>query len=186
MQQSDWDAVLAAVQEPIRSYLASLPTRRVGHDAAAEDVRAAVEVALTETGEDPADVVADLAHRVEPWVTAHASGRFFGFVIGGLHPAAWGAELLAVTWDQNAGLFAPTPGVATVEEQAGRWLVELLGLPEGTSPAFVTGGQMASFTCLAAARDHVLREAGWDVEAEGLLGAPVLGGDQSADVRLLE
>lgn len=174
MQQSDWDAVLDAVDEPIRSYLRSLPTRRVGHAADPDEVRAAVEVPLTDEGEDPSVVAADLATRVEPWVTAHASGRFHGFVIGGLHPAALAAELLVATWDQNTGLFAPTPGVTIVEEQAARWLVELLGLPDGTSTAFVTGGQMATFTCVAAGRDHVLREVGWDVEADGLQGAPIV------------
>ena len=76
------------------------------------------------------------------------------------------------TWDQNAGLFPPTPGVAVAEELAGEWLLDLLRLPPDSSVGFVTGGQMANFTCLAAARDQVLRDAGWDVEADGLLGAP--------------
>lgn len=172
MHTSDWDAVLDAAVQPIRSYLRSLPTRRVGHDADPDEVRRAVGAELTQQGEDPAAVIADLAARVEPWVTAHASGRFFGFVIGGLHPAALGAELLVSAWDQNAGLFAPTPGVSILEEQAADWLVDLLGLPRVTSTAFVTGGQMATFTCLAAGREHVLRAAGWDVGADGLQGAP--------------
>src|SRR3712207_8465873 len=101
-----------------------------------------------------------------PFGPGPASGRFFGVVVRGLHPASWGAELLVSTWDQNAGLFPPTPGVAVAEELAGEWLVDLLGLPSGTSYAFVTGGQMANATCLAAARDQVLRSAGWDVEAD--------------------
>jgi glutamate/tyrosine decarboxylase-like PLP-dependent enzyme len=116
--------------------------------------------------------VSELARDLTPYVTAHASGRFFGFVIGGLHPASWGAELLVSTWDQNAGLFPPTPGVAVAEELAAQWLVDLLHLPAESSVGFVTGGQMANFTCLAAARDEVLRQAGWDVEADGLIGSP--------------
>lgn len=100
------------------------------------------------------------------------SGRFFGFVIGGTVPAALGADWLVSAWDQNSALFAPTPGTAVVEEIAGRWVIEMLGLPPASSFAFVTGGQMANTTALAAARHHVLAAVGWDVEADGLVGAP--------------
>jgi glutamate/tyrosine decarboxylase-like PLP-dependent enzyme len=127
---------------------------------------------MPEQGTPPEEVVEDLGRDLEPYLTSHASGRFFGFVIGGLHPASYGAELLVSAWDQNAGLYAVTPGVAVVEAIAREWLLELLDLPRGSSMGFVTGGQMANFTCLAAARDAVLRDAGWDVEAEGLYGAP--------------
>jgi glutamate/tyrosine decarboxylase-like PLP-dependent enzyme len=169
---SDWNAILDATTSVARRYLASLPERRVYPDTTPAEIRAVVDRPLPDLGTPAAEVVADLARDLEPFITAHASGRYFGFVIGGLHPAAYGAELLVSTWDQNAGLYAPTPGVAIVEEVAARWIVELTGLPEGSSVGFVTGGQMANFTCLAAARDHVLRGAGWDVEADGLQGAP--------------
>ena len=175
MHESDWKAVLDVAGPAALDYLSSLPDRPVfppGADHAS--VRAALDHGLPEVGIDAVDVVGDLVRDLGPFVTAHASGRFFGFVIGGLHPAAWGAELLVSTWDQNAGLFPPTPGVAVVEELAAEWLVELLGLPADSSVGFVTGGQMANFTCLAAARDQVLREVGWDVEARGLPGAPRL------------
>jgi glutamate/tyrosine decarboxylase-like PLP-dependent enzyme len=174
MRSQDFDGVLDAVVDPMRAYLRSLPDRRVWADVTPADVRAALDAELQEQGVPAAEVVSDLAHALEPFVTAHASGRFFGFVIGGLHPAAFGAELLTATWDQNAGLFAPTPGVAIAEETAARWLLELLRLPADSAVGLVTGGQMATFTCLAAARDAVLRSAGWDVEAEGLQGAPRL------------
>jgi glutamate/tyrosine decarboxylase-like PLP-dependent enzyme len=172
MHGSAWDEVLDAATASARAYLASLPDRRVHPVTSPEAIRAVFERPLSDAGEPAEDVVAELARDLEPFVTAHASGRYFGFVIGGLHPAAYGAELLVSTWDQNAGLYAPTPGVAIVEEVAARWVVSLLGLPEASSVGFVTGGQMATFTCLAAARDHVLREVGWDVEADGLQGAP--------------
>ena len=100
------------------------------------------------------------------------SGRFFGFVIGGALPAAIGADWLVTAWDQNTGLFAPTPAMSVIEEIAGRWIVELLGLPAESSFAFVTGGQMANTTALAAARHHVLDARGWDVEHDGLAGSP--------------
>jgi glutamate/tyrosine decarboxylase-like PLP-dependent enzyme len=174
MHVSDWDEILDVATSAARGYLSTLPHRRVYPDTTPAEIRAIVDRPLPDIGTPAAEVVADLARDLEPFVTAHASGRYFGFVIGGLHPAAYGAELLVSTWDQNAGLYAPTPGAAIVEEVAARWIVELTGLPEGSSVGFVTGGQIANFTCLAAARDHVLREAGWDVEADGLPGAPRL------------
>lgn len=172
MKQSDWRAVLDAVAPAALAHLESLPHRRVFPEGDHDQVRAALDHGLPDVGLDPAQVVAELARDLQPYITAHASGRFFGFVIGGLHPASWGAELLVSTWDQNAGLFPPTPGVAVAEELAAQWLLDLVQLPPDSSVGFVTGGQMANFTCLAAARDQVLREVGWDVEAEGLPGAP--------------
>lgn len=172
MRGSDWAGLLDVVRDSAGSYLSSLPTRRVAPDTTPDQVRAVLDVPLEEDGIPAAEVVAALARDLEPFVTAHASGRYFGFVIGGLHPAAYGADLLVSTWDQNAALYAPTPGVSIVEEVAAGWLVDVLGLPGASSVGFVTGGQMANFTCLAAARDHVLRAVGWDVEADGLPGAP--------------
>jgi glutamate/tyrosine decarboxylase-like PLP-dependent enzyme len=168
------EAILASLSGPMREYLTSLPTRAVWPDVSPDEVREVVDRPLPDGSTDAVTVVTDLADELAPFVTAHASGRYFGFVVGGLHPAAYGAELLAASWDQNAGLFALAPGVAIAEEVAARWVVELLALPRESSVGFVTGGQMASFTCLAAARDHVLRASGWDVEAEGLAGAPRL------------
>ncbi|HET7328645.1 MAG TPA: pyridoxal-dependent decarboxylase [Nocardioidaceae bacterium] len=172
MHHSDWKSVLDVAAPAALEHLGSLPERRVYPQGDHAQIRAALHHELSELGLDPAEVVSDLARDLGQYVTAHASGRFFGFVIGGLHPASWGAELLVSTWDQNACLFPPTPGVAVAEEIAAEWLVELLRLPAESSVGFVTGGQMANFTCLAAARHEVLRQVGWDVEADGLLGAP--------------
>lgn len=172
MKRSAWQDVLAAVTPAALDYLQSLPTRAVYPHVEHAQIRQALDHGLADAGADPAEVVADLARDLEPYIAAHASGRYFGFVIGGLHPAAWGAELLVSTWDQNAGLFPVAPGVCVAEELAGEWLLELLRLPPDCSVGFVTGGQMANVTCLAAARDLVLREAGWDVEADGLAGSP--------------
>ena len=172
MHRSNWEGVLGVVAPVALEYLDSLPTRRVYPEGGYPEVRAALDHPLTDDGVDPVQVVSELARDLTPHITAHASGRFFGFVIGGLHPASWGAELLVSTWDQNAGLFPPTPGVAVAEELAAQWLIDLLHLPAESSVGFVTGGQMANFTCLAAARDEVLRQTGWDVEADGLIGSP--------------
>jgi glutamate/tyrosine decarboxylase-like PLP-dependent enzyme len=170
--QADWKSVLDVVTPAALDYLGSLPHRRVYPEGDHTHIRKVLGHPLTEFGVDPAQVVADLARDLDPYVTAHASGRFFGFVIGGLHPAAWGAELLVSTWDQNAALYAATPGVAVAEELAAEWLLDVLRLPTGSSVGFVTGGQMANFSCLAAARDEVLRQVGWDVERDGLTGSP--------------
>jgi len=113
---------------------------------------------------------------------AMAGPRFFGFVIGGALPATLAANWLAAAWDQNAALAQVTPGVSMVEEVALRWLVDLLGLPDSTQGSFVTGATLANFTALAAARHEVLARAGWNVEADGLFGAPpitVVIGDEA-------
>jgi glutamate/tyrosine decarboxylase-like PLP-dependent enzyme len=118
------------------------------------------------------EVIDQLAAAVEPALVASAGPRYFGFVVGGALDSATCADLLATGWDQNA--FNPTlsPAGSIVEEVAGEWLKELLGLPASASVGFGTGGQAANTVCLAAARHHVLAEAGWDVERDGLPGAP--------------
>jgi glutamate/tyrosine decarboxylase-like PLP-dependent enzyme len=175
VRQSDWEKVVNAAARVSLAYLQSLPERRVHPRTDPEPIRAAIVTDMPQHGEAPEAVVEALAGELDPFITAHASGRYFGFVIGGLHPAAFGAEVLIAAWDQNAGLHSPTPGVAVVEDTAARWIVELLRLPAEASVGFVTSGQMATFTCLAAARHRVLREwSGWDVEADGLQGAPAV------------
>ena len=172
LKRSDWKAVIDAATVAASRYFESLPDRHVYRPAEPDEIRAIVGGPLPEEGMAAEEVVAALGNELEPFVTSHASGRFFGFVIGGLHPASYGAELLVSTWDQNAGLYAVTPGVAVVEDVAREWVLDLLDLPRESSVGFVTGGQMANFTCLAAARDAVLRAADWDVEEQGLYGAP--------------
>jgi glutamate/tyrosine decarboxylase-like PLP-dependent enzyme len=100
------------------------------------------------------------------------SGRFFGFVIGGTHPAALAADWLTSAWDQNCGLRRVTPAYSAAEDIASAWLLDLLGLPPASAVGFVTGGTVANFTGLAAGRDAVLRRAGWDVTRNGLAGGP--------------
>ena len=112
-------------------------------------------------------MVEHLATALEPGLTAMPSGRFYGMVIGGAHPAALAADWLVSAWDQNAGLARLTPAATATEQVASAWLLDLLGLPEGSAVGFVTGGTMANFTCLAAGRDAVLRQAGWDVGDQG-------------------
>jgi glutamate/tyrosine decarboxylase-like PLP-dependent enzyme len=119
-------------------------------------------------------VLDELVANAEPGIGALGSPRYFGFVIGGVLPAALAADWMTSTWDQNAGLAAITPSLAAIEELAGGWLLDLLGLPATASFAFVTGCQMAHVTALAAARQRVLADAGWDVGRDGLIGAPAI------------
>ena len=171
---SAWDAALDAAADHARNYLAGLPDRPVSAQATVDELRKALAVPLPDEPVDPAKVVHELAEGAEPGLVATGSPRYFGFVIGGALPAALAADWLAATWDQNAGLYACGPPAAVVEEVAGRWVLDLLGLPLSASFGFVTGGQMANFTALAAARHAVLARRGWDVEARGLSGAPTI------------
>ncbi|WP_336921124.1 pyridoxal phosphate-dependent decarboxylase family protein [Aquipuribacter sp. SD81] len=166
----DWDGLLARAARHGGRYLAGLPSRRVvpaaGWDAGA------LGGALPEQPQDPHEVVELLATAADAGLTATGSGRFFGFVIGAALPAAVAADVLGVAWDQNAGLRAASPAHAAVEDAVERWVLDLLGLPPTATVGLVPGGQSANFTCLAAARDAVLRRAGHDVARDGLTGAP--------------
>lgn len=155
-----------------KHYLATLDDRAVAPSPAAITALSALDEPLPAGPSDPAEVLRILDDVVSPATTAMAGRRFFGFVIGGSLPAALAANWLAAAWDQNAGLYAAAPGVSHLESVALRWLVGLFSLPDSTEGAFVTGGTMANFTALAAARHHVLQSAGWDVESDGLFGAP--------------
>jgi glutamate/tyrosine decarboxylase-like PLP-dependent enzyme len=154
------------------AWLESLDERPVPPRAGVDEVVRRLGTALPDGPADPADVVDQLAAACEPGLTAMPSGRFFGFVIGGTHPAALAADWLASAWDQNSGLRQVTPAHSAVEDVTESWLVDLLGLPAGSAVGFVTGGTMANFTGLAAGRDEVLRRAGWDVAKSGLVGSP--------------
>jgi glutamate/tyrosine decarboxylase-like PLP-dependent enzyme len=168
------DAADRAIQ-----YLDSLDARPVAPRGL--DALDRLRVPLPAGAGDPAATLRELDEIVGPATMAMAGARFFGFVIGGALPVTVAASWLATAWDQNTGLWGPTPGVATLEEVALAWLVDLLGLPKETGAGFVTGATVANFTCLAAARHSVLARAGWNVEAEGLFGAPpitvIVGGE---------
>ena len=165
------DALSAAARHA-GEWLASLPGRHVGPGVSAHDLVADFGGPLAEQGLPAVDVVDYLALKAEPGLMAMPSGRFFGWVIGGTLPAALAADWLVSAWDQNAVLRVSSPAVAAIEEAASHWLVDLLGLPEGSDVGFVTGATMANFAGLAAARWRLLSDAGWDLELDGLFGAP--------------
>lgn len=142
---------------------------------AAEGIDALIERfagPLPPHGRDADDVVRALAAAVEPGLMAINSPRFFGWVMGGTLPVALAADWLVSAWDQNAGMRDATPGVIAVEDAAARWIVDALGLPPTSAVGFVTGATMANFTALAAARDALLADLGWDQATLGLAGAP--------------
>ena len=155
-------------------WLASLDRRPVPPRASIAEVVEALGTELPEDGTPAEEVIDLLAAGCESGLTAIPSGRFFGFVIGGTHPAALAADWLVSAWDQNCGLRRLTPAHSAVEDLASAWVLDLLGLPPGSAVGFVTGATMSNFTGLAAARDAVLRGAGWDVATRGLLGGPAV------------
>jgi len=162
-------------------YLDALPERAVAPNPAAVERLSALDIPLPDEPTPDDAVLAEL-DSFSGATMAMAGPRFFGFVIGGALPATIAANWLATAWDQNTAFAAVTPLTARLESVAARWLNDLLGLPPETGVGFVTGATMANFSCLVAARHAVLQAAGWDVEADGLFGAPpvtVIVGDEA-------
>ena len=164
----------------------SLDTRPVGATASFDDVRAALGGALPDEGSEDAAVLRELIAAAEPGIVGSQTGRYFGFVFGSALPAAVAADWVATAWDQNGFSVVSSPAAAAAEAVAADWIADLLGLPAGVSSGFVTGAQGANTTALAAARHHVLAAAGWDVERDGLAGAPplriVAGGERHVTI----
>jgi len=155
-------------------YLASLDERPVRADATLEELRAALNVGLDDGPTPAAQVVEELVAAAEPGIVGVQSPRYYGFVMGGGLDAAIAADWMTTIWDQNGGGYPVGPAASVAEEVACEWLLDLLGLPRDAGVGLTTGCQMAHFTCLAAARHRVLADAGWDVERDGLFGAPAI------------
>src|SRR4051795_6532691 len=153
-------------------HVETAPERHVGWRAEADELRAAFGRELSLDGENGETVLRELAADAEPGLVTSLSPRYFGFVIGGVLPVARAADWLTVAWDQNAGGYSCSPSMSVVEELAGGWARDVLGLPAGASHGFTTGCQMAHVTGLAVARHVVLGRKGWEVEERGVNGAP--------------
>ena len=176
-------ALLHRVADEATGYLGSVAARPVGPPAStAANGRPFAERLPQRLPDGPmgaSAVLDELLATVDGGLVATGSPRYFGFVVGSALPVAIAADWLTSTWDQNAGLYTIGPAAAVIEETVGTWLMDLLGLPASASFAVVTGCQMAHVTALAAARHHLLARQGWDVERDGMAGAPsvrVLGG----------
>jgi glutamate/tyrosine decarboxylase-like PLP-dependent enzyme len=179
---SERNRALGVAAAHAERFLATLDERPVVAAADAAAVRAALGGPLPEQGEDPETVIDALAAGADAGIVASAGPRHFGFVIGGSLPAALAADWLVSAWDQCAAFHSLSPAAAAIEEIAAGWALDLLGLPASASVGFVTGAQGANTTALAAARHAVLESAGWDVERDGLTGAPrvnVVCGEQA-------
>jgi glutamate/tyrosine decarboxylase-like PLP-dependent enzyme len=173
--------LLLATAERAARYLEGISDRRVAPLPADITRLEALAGPLPDLPSDPAEVLALLDDFGSPATVASAGGRYFGFVIGGSLPAALAANWLAGAWDQNAAMQIMSPVAAKLEEIVLAWMLELLGLPPGSGAGFVTGTTMANFTALAAARTALLQRTGWNVEEDGLFGAPpihVIVGDE--------
>jgi glutamate/tyrosine decarboxylase-like PLP-dependent enzyme len=167
----DPDALDAAAAAAL-AYVRSVDDRRVFPDEAALAALDAFDEPMPQQGRGVAETLSLLDRIGGPATVASTGPSYFGFVTGGTHPAALGAAWLADAWDQNAALPVMSPVATRVGEVVRGWLVDVLGLPAGGGVAFVTGATVANASCLAAARDALLAEQGWDAPNDGLLGAP--------------
>jgi glutamate/tyrosine decarboxylase-like PLP-dependent enzyme len=173
-RKSAFDDSLEYAAACAMSYLAELDQRPVGAPTDAAALRARIAKPLCRSGLPAKQVISELAADVDGGLHAVASGRFFAWVIGGSLPAALAADWLTSAWDQNAHTYGTGPAAAITEQVVGGWLKEILGIPSLSSFALVTGCQMAHFTCLAAARHALLTRRAWDLETNGLSGAPAI------------
>jgi glutamate/tyrosine decarboxylase-like PLP-dependent enzyme len=174
--------LLQDAAERAARYLEELPIRSVAPGEEATRRLREFDEPLPDCPSTPQSVLDMLDTIGSPGTMAMAGPRFYGFVVGGSLPAALACNWLAAAWDQNSALYNVTPATAALEQIALRWLLELFGLSSGCAGAFVTGATMANFCSLAAARHAVLARAGWDVESDGLFGAPpitVVVGDEA-------
>ena len=167
-----YDRLLDRAHGHARQFLSTLDSRHVGTRATRDALVTALGGPLPDAPTDAVGVIDGLATGADMGIVADAGPRYFGFVTGGSHPAAVAAEWLVSAWDQNVALYVMSPAAAVIEDIAAGWILDVLGLPSQASVGFVTGAHMANLTALAAARHEMLRRAGWDVEADGLQGAP--------------
>ena len=167
-----YGAALERAMVHATDWLASVPTRPVRPQYDADQVASSLLPRLPDEATEASAVVDELAALAEPGLMAIQSGRFFGWVMGGTLPAAMAADWLVSAWDQNTGLRFATPAAAAIEESAAAWLLDLLHLPDTADVGFTTGATTANFVGLAAGRQYLMDEAGWDLEGLGLSGAP--------------
>ena len=153
-------------------YLESIDDRKVAPDPQAVDKLKELDQPLGDGPTDPHEVLAILDRYISPATLVTTGARFFGYVIGGSYPVTVGANWMAAAWDQNTGLYEATPATAYIEEITLKWMIDLFDLPDVSGGTFVTGATVANLGGLAAGRHIVLERAGWDVEGDGLFGAP--------------
>ncbi|HEX2194093.1 MAG TPA: pyridoxal-dependent decarboxylase [Candidatus Limnocylindria bacterium] len=180
------EAALRRAAEIGAEFLRAVGERHVGALQDASAIAERLGGPLPDAGMSPTAVLEELAEVADPGIVASVGPRYFGFVVGGTVPAALATDVLAAAWGQNAGLHALSPAAAAAETVAGRWMLDLLGLPGDASFGLPTGAGLGNAIGIAAARHAVLQREGWDVEARGLYGAPdvrvVIGEEAHATV----
>jgi glutamate/tyrosine decarboxylase-like PLP-dependent enzyme len=185
-RQSLSNDVMKLAADNARRYAREISGRRVAPSEAAVAALADLHEPFPWSPSDPSAVIARLDHIGSPATVATTGGRYFGFVNGGMVPAALAANWLAATWNQNAALRVMSPIAAELEEVVLRWVCEALGLPRECAGGLVTSATMANFTALVSARHALLARVGWDVTADGMFGAPpievVVGAEAHASV----
>jgi glutamate/tyrosine decarboxylase-like PLP-dependent enzyme len=185
MTDTDFAAMMRAAQAAI-DYRRRIATAETTPAASYAEILPAFDAPVPEQGGEADAIIAELIERATRGIRASTGPRFYGWVIGSSHPTGVAADWLTAAWGQNAGNILAAPAASAVEAVAARWLLELLGLPAEASVGFVTGATVANFVCLAAARSEVLRRVGWDVEGDGMFGAPpievLIGADAHATV----
>jgi glutamate/tyrosine decarboxylase-like PLP-dependent enzyme len=168
------------------AYRRAIATAETTPTASYGDMLAAFAAPVPEQGANPSAILEELVAGATPGIRASTAPRFYGWVIGNSHPTGVAADWLTSAWGQNGGNLLAAPAASAIEAVAAGWLLDLLGLPAEASVGFVTGATIANFVCLAAARSEMLRRVGWDVEADGLFGAPpisvLIGADAHATV----
>jgi len=184
--QPDHDAMLRQAAEHAMAFRRALDDRAQRPAKTFAEMRESFLLPVPEEGSDGSTVIEELTALAEPGLAVMTGPRFFGWVMGASHPVGVAADWLTSAWGQNCGGHTVTPAAAACEEAAAHWVLDLLDLPRDASVGFVTGATVANFTCLAAARGELLRRAGWDVEANGLFGAPpirvIIGEEAHASV----
>ena len=174
--------LLQEAADRARKYVEGIGNRRVGPTEKDLLNLANLQEPFPDAPCDPLQVIRMLDEIGSPATMATTGGRYFGFVTGGTLPASLAASWLAGAWDQNAALRAMSPVAAELEEIALRWIAEALGLPENLDGGLVTCATTANFAGLVAARHALLARAGWNVEDDGMFGAPpieVVVGDEA-------
>jgi glutamate/tyrosine decarboxylase-like PLP-dependent enzyme len=172
LAESDVSALFKQAARAAERYRAGLNDQPQRPGKGYATLRVGQNFPTPESGISAQETLDSLIQLAEPGLHASPAPRFFGWVIGGSHPVGVAADWLTSAWGQNCGNHVTAPSAAFIEEIAARWLLDILHLPPTASVGFVTGATMANFVCLAAARTHVLHAAGWDVEADGMFGAP--------------
>ena len=153
-------------------YTGSINKRRVFPGEAEIRGLSSFEEKLSENPVETSEIINQLHTYGSPATVAQTGGRYFGFVCGGVLPSSLAARWLADSWDQNGALYLMSPVCSKIEEITEKWIAELLGLPEETAAGFVSGSSTATIIGLAAGRNFLLKNAGYDIFGKGLVNAP--------------